>query len=172
MHTFHRVWRAYGAFLGALGLVAGIVTFAMMVLVVVNVIGRYAFNSPVGGAFEVAQSMLTVIVFFSLALTQFHDGHIKVVLLTRLLPARLQRPLSIAVLLLGAAFFAVASYGSFNFAWESWLINEQEWSSIVYPLYPVKFVVFFGLALLSIQFVLSAIHVAVDPAEDAHPETL
>ena len=35
--------------------------------------------------------------------------------------------------------------------------NEQEWGTVVFPLWPVKFVVFIGILMLAIQFLLDAI---------------
>ena len=155
--TFQRIWHIYGAFLRGLGLIAGFATVAMAALVVSNVLSRYLFNTPVAGAFELSESLLVVIVFMSLALTQHADGHIRVILLTRRLPPYLARITHIFTLVIGAAFFAWGSYAAWGFAMESYAINEQRWSSISYPLYPVKFVLFFGLVLLSVQYVLSAL---------------
>lgn len=171
MTTFERIWRGYGALLYGLGLIAGVTTFAMMFLVIANVIGRYAFNNPIGGAFEVTQSMLTILVFFSLALTQFDDGHIKVSVITRRLQPRARRAVRTVMLALGAVFFAWCGYATFFFALESYSVNEQEWGSITYPLYPFKFVVFIGLVLLSIQFALGTVREAIGAApENTVPE--
>lgn len=161
--SFDRIWRGYGAFLKACGLIAGLMTLGMMVLVVCNAIGRYALNSPINGAFEVTQSMLTVLVFLSLAFTQFHDQHIRVVLIADRLPAGLRTHLRVATLLLGAVFFAWCTWGTWGFAMESYRIGEEEWGSIRYPIWPIKFVVCFGLLLLAIQFVLSAIRQYREP---------
>jgi TRAP-type C4-dicarboxylate transport system permease small subunit len=172
MTLFEKIWRGYGALLHALGIVAGLATLVMMVIVVANVIGRYLFNAPIPGAFEVSQSVLTVTIFLSLALTQFHDGHIKVVILTRLLPLRGRRWVAVLMLLVAASLFAIASYATLEFAWESYLVNEQERGSIQYPLWPVKFVVFAGLVLLCIQYLLSAARAVVVPDPDDIGETL
>lgn len=160
MALFDRIWRAYGAFLHGLGLVAGAACFVMMAMITVNVLGRYLLNTPLPGTFEVSQSLLTVLIFFSMALTQYHHGHIQVIFLTRGLPPRIQQVLAFAMLLIGAAVFGLATYATWGFALESYRVNEQEWGAIRYPIYPIKFVVFFGLALLTIQFVLDAVRVA------------
>ncbi len=157
MDIFDRVWRGYGAVLYALGLIAGLMCFLMMAIVSINVIGRYLFNVPLSGAFEATQSMLTVMVFFSMALTQYHGGHIRVVVLTRRMPEKVRRALNVAMLGAGAILFGLASFATFHFAMESYSVNEQEWGSIRYPIYPIKFVVFAGLVLLTIQFALDMI---------------
>jgi len=152
-----RVSLAYGGLLRAFGVVAAISTFVMMVLVVANVIGRYLFNKPITGAFEITESLLVVIIMLGLALTQYHDGHIRVTILTRRMPPWWARFAKICALIIGAVFFSWCAYASWEFAYQSYSFNEQEWGTITFPLYPFKFVVFLGVVLLTIQFVLDTI---------------
>jgi TRAP-type transport system small permease protein len=154
---FQRLRQAYGRLLHAFGLIAAISTFAMLVLVVANVIGRYLFNAPITGAFEITESLLVVVIMLGLALTQYHDGHIRVTILTRRMSPSWARLAKIWTLILGAVFFAWCAYASWKFAYESYSFNEQEWGTITFPLYPFKFVVFLGVVLLAIQFVLDVI---------------
>lgn len=155
---FQRLCRAYGRLLHAFGLLSAISIFAMLVLVVANVIGRYTFNAPITGAFEITESLLVVIIMLGLALTQYHDGHIRVTILTRRMPHQWARLAKIGTLLLGAVFFAWCAYASWKFAYESYSFNEQEWGTITFPLYPFKFVVFLGVVLLAVQFLLDTIN--------------
>ena len=152
-----RILKFYGAFLQALGLIAGLACCITMAMVAVNVIGRYVFNMPFDGAFVYSQSLLTITVFFSLALTQFEKGHIKVSFITRRLTGRLGGAIEIAMLVLGCLLFALASYATLLFAIESFEVDEQVFDSVQYPIYPIKFVVFFGLLLLAIQFALDSL---------------
>jgi TRAP-type C4-dicarboxylate transport system permease small subunit len=162
-----RLRQAYGRFLHAFGLASAVSTFAMLVLVVANVIGRYLFNAPITGAFEITESLLVVVIMLGLGLTQYHDGHIRVTILTRRMPPAWARLAKICALLLGAVFFAWCAYASWKFAYESYSFNEQEWGTITFPLYPFKFVVFLGVVLLGIQFLLDTIHeIARPPSAD------
>ena len=142
----------------------------MMILVVANVLGRYLFNAPITGAFEVTESLLVIIIMLGLALTQYHDGHIRVTILTRRLPHALARFAKICSLMLGAVFFVWCAYASWKFAYQSYSFNEQEWGAVTFPLYPFKFVVFVGVVLLTIQFVLDTISEIVNlSAYDRQP---
>lgn len=163
MSALQRVRRAYGRLLHAFGLIAALSTFAMLLLVVANVTGRYAFNAPITGAFEITESLLVVIIMLGLALTQYHDGHIRVTILTRRMPSWHARAAKVASLVISAAFFVWCAYASWKFAYQSYSFNEQEWGTITFPLYPFKFVVFLGVVLLAVQFVLDAV------TEIAHP---
>ncbi len=147
---------AYAALLRFCGLIAGIVTFLMMMPVVSNAVLRYVANSPIDGALEITEAMLCVLIFLSLALTQYEGGHIHVTLLVKRLQPGTRKVLALSAMLLGFAFFAWCSVATWQFAMKSFAIGEQEWGAIQFPIYPIKFVVFAGLLLLSIQFLLDA----------------
>ena len=51
-----------------LGYVAGILLFCLMTLTCIDVIGRYFFNTPVTGGFELTEMMLAALIFFGLSL--------------------------------------------------------------------------------------------------------
>jgi TRAP-type C4-dicarboxylate transport system permease small subunit len=157
MSAFQRLYRGYGTMLRGFGLISAASTFLMMVLVVANIIGRYLFNKPLTGTLEFTESLLVLVIFLSVALTQYDGGHIRVTLLTRRVPKASARVLTVFSMLAGAAFFGWCSYASWKFALQSWSFNEQEWGTVVFPLWPVKFVVFVGITLLAIQFLLDAI---------------
>ena len=163
MSGLQRVRHAYGRLLHAFGLIAAVAIFAMLLLVTANVIGRYAFNAPITGAFEFTEALLVVIIMLGLALTQYHDGHIRVTILTRRLPPRWAHAARICALVAGTVFFAWCTYASWLFAWESWSFKEQEWGTVTFPLYPFKFVVCLGVILLSVQFLLDSAAAIASP---------
>jgi len=157
MSAFERLYRGYGRFLRAVGLISSAATLLTMVLVVANIIGRYLFNKPLTGTLEFTESLLVLIIFCSVAVTQYDGGHIRVILMTRRLPKHVQRIFTVIAMLGGCVFFTWCSYAAWIFAFQAYSFNEQEWGEIVFPLWPMKFVVFFGLATLALQFLLDAI---------------
>lgn len=161
MQTIDLLRRRFGEFLGLCGTIAGALTFAVMCLVVANAVMRYGFNRPISGTLELTESALPLMIFLSLALTQFDGGHIRVVVLTQHLPQGLQRGLTVAAMILGAVLFAWAAWAGWNLAMRSLAMHEMERGSIRFPLWPVKFAVFFGLGLLAVQFLIDAIHAAL-----------
>lgn len=155
-----RIRAAFAVLLRWCGVLAGFVTFAMMLLVVANAVLRYAINVPVTGALEITEAMLCVLIFLSLALTQYEGGHIHVTLLVKRLRPRVRKLLGLAAMLFGFAFFAWCSSATWQFAMKSLALGEQEWGAIQFPIYPIKFVVFFGILLLAVQFLLDAAAIA------------
>ncbi|MBN2041994.1 MAG: TRAP transporter small permease [Spirochaetes bacterium] len=63
---------------------------AMMLLSTADVIGRYFFNSPVLGAYEITEYLMIIIVFSFFAFTQSEKGHINVDIAYNLLPSKVQ----------------------------------------------------------------------------------
>lgn len=163
MSSFERLYRSYGRILRGFGIISEVATFVMMVLVVANIFGRYVFNKPIDGTLEFTESLLVLIIFLSLGLTQYDGGHIRVTLATRLLPRPYARAATVFAMLAGAAFFGWCAYAAWNFAYQAWTFNEQEWGTVVFPLWPVKFVVFIGILMLAIQFLLDAVAETIMP---------
>ena len=97
-----------------LGGVASAVLLTMMLLTVVDVVGRYILNRPVRGAFEVTELMLVVLIFAGLPLVSYADEHAVMDFIDRLLgPA--------GRLALWRAVQAVCAGFMFLLAWLLWL---------------------------------------------------
>jgi TRAP-type C4-dicarboxylate transport system permease small subunit len=94
---------------------------AMMLLTVVDVVGRYVFNRPVRGAFEVTELMLVVLIFAGLPLVSYADEHAVMDFIDRLLGRAGQRALWRAVQTVCAAFM-------FLLAWLMWLKADRIWA--------------------------------------------
>jgi TRAP-type C4-dicarboxylate transport system permease small subunit len=60
----------------ALGLSAAILLFCLMALTTADVIGRYIFNSPIRGAFEITELLLLTLIFAGLPLASRADEHV------------------------------------------------------------------------------------------------
>ena len=56
----------------------------------IDVVGRYLFNRPFGGAYELTQILLAALVFVALPLTSRDGGHVEVDLALHLFSARMQ----------------------------------------------------------------------------------
>ena len=63
------------------GVLAALCLFCMMLLVAADVAGRYLFNSPIGGGYELVQLLMGVLVFSALPLVSRFNEHIGIGLL-------------------------------------------------------------------------------------------
>jgi TRAP-type C4-dicarboxylate transport system permease small subunit len=59
-----------------LGVIAAVVLFVMMLITAVDVIGRYFFNMPVAGGFEITEMGLAVLIYCALPLVSARREHI------------------------------------------------------------------------------------------------
>lgn len=75
----------------ALGIVAAVDLFCLMSLTCVDVVGRYFFNSPVHGGFEVTEMLLAGLIFTALPLVTVRGDHVTVDLLEPVTPPPLLR---------------------------------------------------------------------------------
>jgi len=111
-------WRRHADAL--LGAAASAVLLAMMLLTVVDVVGRYVFRRPVRGAFEVTELMLVVLIFAGLPLVSFADEHAVMDFIDRVLGPRARRRLQRAVQAVDTAFM-------FLLAWLVWRKADRIW---------------------------------------------
>ena len=70
--------------------VGSIALAVLMFLTVADVFGRYLFNRPVPGTFELTEMSMVLIVFMALGLAQHHTEHISLDLAYNYFPGRLK----------------------------------------------------------------------------------
>jgi TRAP-type transport system small permease protein len=72
----------------ALGFSAAVLLFGLMALTTADVIGRYIFNWPLRGAFEITELLLLTLIFAGLPLASRADEHVTLDFIDMVLSAR------------------------------------------------------------------------------------
>src|SRR5947208_9514037 len=72
----------------ALGAAAAVLLFSLMMLTTADVIGRYIFNWPLRGAFEITELLLLALIFAGLPLASRSDEHVTLDFIDMLLGTR------------------------------------------------------------------------------------
>jgi TRAP-type C4-dicarboxylate transport system permease small subunit len=90
-------------FEAALGALLGALIFAMMALTFVDVVGRYAFDAPLSGVYEITTLLLGAVVYLALPLTTAREEHVTLSFLRSLFGPRLKAIQLALVNLFGAA---------------------------------------------------------------------
>ena len=103
-----------------LGIAASAILMAMMLLTFVDVVGRYVFNRPLRGGFEITELALLVLIFAGLPLVSHADEHVTMDFIDRLLGSRARVGLQRAVDAVCAAII-------FFVAWLVWLKADRIW---------------------------------------------
>ena len=79
-----------------LGVAAAAVLFGMMMVTAVDVVGRYLFNKPVIGGFEITEIMLATLIYCGLPLVSLRREHIVIDTFDPFFSPRVKRGLDLA----------------------------------------------------------------------------
>ena len=111
-------------------------------IILIDVLGRYFFNSPFLGAVEVIKNSVVSITFLQLPLAIFTGGMLRTTLLYGAVGPTFQKMLRLLTAVLGFLFFAGVAYSSWSPFLEALAINEYEGEGALrVPTYPVRLLV-------------------------------
>jgi len=136
------------SFLAGLGAFA---LFGMMALTTADVIGRYLFNSPILGAFEITEFLVLILIFSFLGYAQSHKVHVSVDLLITRFPRKVQIVIDLinhAVCFL--LMILIAWMGAVN-ALDLMDVGEAS-PNLSIPDYPFAFFLVLGCAVTCVEF--------------------
>ncbi len=102
----------------ALTLFAAVTLFAIMWLVVIDVVSRDAFNTSIVGLFEVTEILMGILVFAGVPIVTANQGHVAVTLLDNFIGPKLRliQKFSVNSLCTGVLIL---------FAWRLWDVAEK-----------------------------------------------
>ncbi len=103
---------------GILAAVAGTALLALMLLIAVDVVGRYFVNMPLTFAIELVEILVGAMIMLSLASATMNGSHVRVDLLLEILPVSTRQVLGVFSNLLMTLFFAFAT----------WMLSDKVWS--------------------------------------------
>lgn len=112
----------------------------LAVLILIDVCGRYLFNTPLVGTAEIIKNSVVAIAFLQLPLAIDRGRMLKTTLLLNYASPRVRRCLHVFCYLLGLLFFLAVAYSSWQPFIDAWRINEYEGEGALrVPTYPVRF---------------------------------
>lgn len=140
-----------------LNLTSAVIIVFLMLFVTAEVVGRYVFNHPIQGHYDIVVVVMAPLVFFGLAHTERIGGHIRMELfITKVPKGRVYHGLEILLLficlaLVGAFVSEGTKYTLFMYqmGYESQLIRL--------PLWPFQLTVVIGCAFLCFRFLIEII---------------
>ena len=140
----------------ACGLLSGIALLLMMVAGAADVIGTNLDligldSRPVPAAFEFMATMMVVTVFLATALGQARRNHIRVEVLTNMLPPGLRRASTFLQHALSALFWGLVAWYGWKSGFHSVAVGEYAPGLINFPVWPARLVLGFGASLMLIQ---------------------
>lgn len=133
--------------------------FLLMLLISADAAGRYLFNAPVEGAYEITELYLMIaIVLFGFGTTQRTGGHVRITLLYDNLPPGVRRVCEALFLLAALAVFGVATVAASELALDHLAAGRTQGGAMALPIGPSWLILVLGLAFfwlrLFAQFLL------------------
>lgn len=148
-----------------LGIAASALLFCMMVLTFFDVVGRYLFNRPLRGAFELTELSLLVLIFAGLPLVSHANEHVTMDFIDKLLGPR-------AFVWLERTVDAFCAAVMFFVAWQVWIkagkIAGYGDTTDVLGI-PVGPFVYFMAAMVALTALVHVFRIFVPPANKAPP---
>jgi TRAP-type C4-dicarboxylate transport system permease small subunit len=129
---------------------SALVLLAMMFLTTFDVVGRFFFDSPITGTFEVTEYMLAVLVLSGIGYTQQVKGHVRVTIFSSQLPTLVQHLTNGIFTILALIFFALLVLPAFEDGLHS--MRAGGFSDMLQiPEFPFKLYICVGIILLSLE---------------------
>lgn len=145
----------------SLGSISGIVTIAMIALILPDVILRKFFAATIPAASEANILLLVVMVYLGLAGAQARGAHFRVRLLTDRLPEGVNRVLEAPMLVLALGALGLLAWMTTRSATTSVQRGEASFGVVAFPLWPGRVAVAAGLWLLCLQVVVDLLRLAL-----------
>ncbi len=141
--------------MASLYVIGSIWVLLLMLLITVDVIGRYFFNAPLSGVPEIVKVSVVGLVWCQIAYTLKIGAHMRSTLLLDRMPPTARRLVEIVSCVSGAIIFALIVYTGWDPMIEAWRIGEFEGELPArVPTYPIRSLVLIGAALTAAQFLV------------------
>ena len=138
-------------------ILAAVWAFALVFLVLGDIVGRGAFDRPIYGTVEMISASVVIIVFLQAGYAIRSRSMLKADFLVIHLPRGIQRILLAFSYLLGAAFFTMIITGGWEESIRSFVDGEFEGEGALrVPSWPARWVVLVGSALATINYCVMA----------------
>ncbi|KAF0824928.1 TRAP transporter small permease [Cytobacillus firmus] len=135
--------------------VSSILLFLLMFLTTADVIGRYFFNNPITGTYELTGLALALMIFFSLGSGQIFKDHIEIDFLTSKMPNKVQAVLSGAASLILFTLMSLTTWQLIEYTKRTWQGNELS-GDLGLPLYIFIGMTVIGAFSFTLTFLLDA----------------
>lgn len=160
-----RIARATDVVATAGAYIAGVILVALMFLTTADVAGRYFFNAPLNGVFDLTHFAVLTMVFLSLAYCGFRGGHVTIEILYNRVGRTTQRLLDRFSNLAGCLLFLVIAWRAMVQSVDVRAFGEASQLTAI-PFYPFYWVLAFGSLLFAI---VMAVHIFIPVPQGDDP---
>ncbi len=140
--------------------------FILTFIIMADIIGRGAFNSPVQGVREIVANSIVIIVFLQAGYAIRSRSMLSADFVIDRFPSWARRAALAFGYLLGVVFFVLIIWGGWRLAIDSWVGGEFEGEGALrVPAWPTRFVILFGSALAIVNYLVMAYLDVVRPGD-------
>ena len=145
---------------------------AMMLLITVDAILRYAFAATLPDVYHLTELyLMPMVVFFALSNTQRMGGHVSVSLFDRYLPDILRRSALFLVFLAASTCFGTIAWRSGQAAWSDLVAWRVTAGVVPWPTGLSRSIVPVGSAVLALRLLVDGLKLIGSPTEPAKSTT-
>jgi TRAP-type mannitol/chloroaromatic compound transport system permease small subunit len=137
--------------------VFGLLVLVLMFLIVVEVGGRFIFNTPLKGGVEASQILLTWVLFLPLAYALVQNAHVRVTMVVTHLSTRVSLIIEALGTLLSLAFFGLVTYVAWLRFCDSFSVGEVLPAAFWIPLWFQKLALPVGFFLFFLQLCINMV---------------
>jgi TRAP-type C4-dicarboxylate transport system permease small subunit len=153
---FDKVVNAFRLVENVLLVICAGVMMLLMFLCTADVIGRYAFNHPITGAYEISTIMMAAIVLLGWAYTQRNGDHVSVEMFYDKFPPGMKKITSLVTLILSLALFVTITLKSWTIAVSN-TVDGRNFQILDIPSGPTYFLVPVGGFFISLEIILGIV---------------
>lgn len=152
------ILRALSAIENTLGWLSAAAMFAIMLIVVCDVVLRYFFHSPLSWAYDLISLYLVAAVFFlSLSAAYTEGAHVNVDILQQSFSPRVTRLSEVATTATGTLVFALITYFGTLRTFEAYASSDVLSGAIPWPTWPSLALVPIGCGLMALRLAVQCL---------------
>ena len=141
-----------------LTVISSVVTISLTLMIVVDVTGRYFFNSPLPATWEIGEICMPYIVFFPFAYALTRGNHVQVGLVKNMFSQKVQRIFGIITDIISLAMCIAVTYWAWLRFWDSYQLQEEMLAAVELLWWWGKIAMPIGIGLFTISFVFQLIY--------------
>ena len=149
---FDNISRKLGWFSAALAYVGAFSLFVIMCLTTADVVGRYLFNRPITGVFELTEYLVLILIFSFIGYTQSQKSHVAVDLLADKIPVKIKALIEIGNHIACLILMILITWMGVEKAFELRAVGEAS-PNLQIPAYPFAFFLVLGCVVMCIELI-------------------
>jgi TRAP-type C4-dicarboxylate transport system permease small subunit len=143
--------------------IAAAALFAMMMITIADIIGRYVFNNPIKGTWELVGFLLVGASALALGYCQIRKGHIRVDFLLKRFPEKMQAVLTILAHFLGLVAFSALCWQVILYMQYYLSVKTGNATDTLHiPFYPFVLVLAIGAGMLALVLLFDLVHSIIE----------